>query len=78
MKKAPRNRGPVPMNCTNPMDRTNPTAAALSELAAAAHRCADQCGPSNRDQLWRRAADALGDLLGQAAAEMEAEAGPEA
>ncbi|WP_411876620.1 hypothetical protein [Vulcanococcus limneticus] len=45
----------------------------MSELAAAAHRCADKCGPSNRDQLWRRAADALGDLLGQAAAEMEAE-----
>lgn len=52
------------------MDRNRTTAAALHELAAAARRFAEQCGPTNRDQLWRQAADSLADLLGLAAAEI--------
>lgn len=56
------------------MDRTSPAAAALRELAAAARRFAESCGPSNQDELWRNAADSLSDVLGLAAAEMETEA----
>ena len=45
MKRPRVNGAPEPMNCTNPMDRNRTTAAALHDLAAAARRFAEQCGP---------------------------------
>ncbi len=70
MKRPRANGAPEPMNSPHPMNRHRTMAAALHELAAAARRFAEQCGPTNHEDLWSQAAHSLADLLGLAAAEI--------